>query len=90
MLPEMKVTRAVAAATLVPFSANTRLSGLDAGGRSWRKGAGDSVLALTKGAAAAAAGSRELHPRVATTTFRNWDLPERRQIFSGVRLAADA
>ena len=25
--------------------------------------------------------------RVATPTFRNWDLPERRQIFSGVRLA---
>jgi iron(II)-dependent oxidoreductase len=27
--------------------------------------------------------------RVATTTFRNWDLPERRQIFAGVRLARD-
>jgi gamma-glutamyl hercynylcysteine S-oxide synthase len=27
--------------------------------------------------------------RVATTTFRNWDLPERRQIFAGVRLASD-
>ena len=25
--------------------------------------------------------------RVATATFRNWDLPERRQIFAGVRLA---
>ncbi|MDO9410618.1 SUMF1/EgtB/PvdO family nonheme iron enzyme, partial [Patulibacter sp.] len=35
-------------------------------------------------------GSFAAHPRVATTTFRNWDLPERRQIFSGVRLAADA
>jgi len=23
-------------------------------------------------------------------SFRNWDLPERRQIFSGLRLAADA
>ena len=34
-------------ATVVPFTANTRLSGLDAGGRSWRKGAVDSVLALT-------------------------------------------
>ena len=31
---------------VVPFSANTRVSGLDAGGRSWRKGAVDSVLAL--------------------------------------------
>jgi len=27
---------------------------------------------------------------VATPTFRNWDLPQRRQIFSGVRLAWDA
>ena len=32
---------------VVPFSANTRVSGLDAGGRSWRKGAVDSVLAMT-------------------------------------------
>jgi gamma-glutamyl hercynylcysteine S-oxide synthase len=32
-------------------------------------------------------GSWAAHPRVATRTFRNWDLPERRQIFSGVRLA---
>ena len=35
-------------------------------------------------------GSFAAHPRVATTTFRNWDRPERRQIFAGVRLAADA
>jgi iron(II)-dependent oxidoreductase len=35
-------------------------------------------------------GSFATHPRVATATFRNWDLPERHQIFSGVRLAADA
>jgi iron(II)-dependent oxidoreductase len=27
--------------------------------------------------------------RVATVTFRNWDLPQRRQIFAGVRLAKD-
>ncbi len=27
--------------------------------------------------------------RVATPTFRNWDLPQRRQIFAGVRLAID-
>lgn len=27
--------------------------------------------------------------RIATRTFRNWDLPERRQIFSGLRLARD-
>jgi gamma-glutamyl hercynylcysteine S-oxide synthase len=26
---------------------------------------------------------------VATTTFRNWDLPQRRQIFAGLRLATD-
>jgi iron(II)-dependent oxidoreductase len=30
------------------------------------------------------------HPRVARASFRNWDLPQRRQIFAGVRLAADA
>jgi iron(II)-dependent oxidoreductase len=29
------------------------------------------------------------HPRVASTTFRNWDLPIRRQIFAGVRLARE-
>jgi iron(II)-dependent oxidoreductase len=29
-------------------------------------------------------------PRVATTTFRNWDYPQRRQIFAGLRLAKDA
>jgi iron(II)-dependent oxidoreductase len=34
-------------------------------------------------------GSWATHPRVATATFRNWDLPERRQIFAGVRLARD-
>ena len=28
--------------------------------------------------------------RVASVTFRNWDLPQRRQIFSGLRLARDA
>jgi iron(II)-dependent oxidoreductase len=28
--------------------------------------------------------------RVATSRFRNWDLPQRRQIFAGVRLAKDA
>jgi gamma-glutamyl hercynylcysteine S-oxide synthase len=34
-------------------------------------------------------GSWATDPRVATTSFRNWDLPERRQIFAGVRLATD-
>jgi iron(II)-dependent oxidoreductase len=33
-------------------------------------------------------GSCATHPRVATVHFRNWDLPARRQIFSGVRIAA--
>jgi iron(II)-dependent oxidoreductase len=27
------------------------------------------------------------HPRVASLHFRNWDLPERRQLFAGVRIA---
>jgi iron(II)-dependent oxidoreductase len=35
-------------------------------------------------------GSWATDPRVASPTFRNWDLPERRQIFAGVRLAKDA
>jgi gamma-glutamyl hercynylcysteine S-oxide synthase len=35
-------------------------------------------------------GSWATHPLVASPTFRNWDLPQRRQIFSGVRLAWDA
>jgi iron(II)-dependent oxidoreductase len=34
-------------------------------------------------------GSWATHPRLASLTFRNWDLPERRQIFAGVRLARD-
>ncbi|MDE3069833.1 MAG: SUMF1/EgtB/PvdO family nonheme iron enzyme [Acidobacteriota bacterium] len=29
------------------------------------------------------------HPRIATPTFRNWDLPQRSQIFAGARLARD-
>jgi iron(II)-dependent oxidoreductase len=35
-------------------------------------------------------GSWATSKRVATNTFRNWDLPQRRQIFAGVRLAKDA
>jgi iron(II)-dependent oxidoreductase len=34
-------------------------------------------------------GSWATAPRVASATFRNWDLPERRQIFAGLRLARD-
>lgn len=30
------------------------------------------------------------HPHVARPSFRNWDLPQRRQIFSGIRCARDA
>ena len=32
-------------------------------------------------------GSCATHPRVASPHFRNWDLPERRQLFSGLRIA---
>jgi iron(II)-dependent oxidoreductase len=35
-------------------------------------------------------GSCATHPRVASVTFRNWDLPQRRHLFAGLRLAADA
>jgi iron(II)-dependent oxidoreductase len=34
-------------------------------------------------------GSWATSPRLATASFRNWDLPQRRQIFAGVRLASD-
>ncbi|HEV2777403.1 MAG TPA: SUMF1/EgtB/PvdO family nonheme iron enzyme [Solirubrobacteraceae bacterium] len=34
-------------------------------------------------------GSWATEPRVRSPTFRNWDLPQRRQIFAGVRLAKD-
>ncbi len=30
------------------------------------------------------------HPHVARPSFRNWDLPQRRQIFAGIRCARDA
>jgi iron(II)-dependent oxidoreductase len=35
-------------------------------------------------------GSWATHPRVMRPSFRNWDLAERRQIFSGLRCARDA
>jgi gamma-glutamyl hercynylcysteine S-oxide synthase len=35
-------------------------------------------------------GSWATHPRIARPTFRNWDLPQRNQIFSGIRCARDA
>jgi gamma-glutamyl hercynylcysteine S-oxide synthase len=35
-------------------------------------------------------GSWATDPRVARPTFRNWDIPQRRQIFSGIRCARDA
>jgi iron(II)-dependent oxidoreductase len=35
-------------------------------------------------------GSWATHPTAVRTTFRNWDLPVRRQVFSGFRTAVDA
>jgi len=35
-------------------------------------------------------GSWATRSRVATATFRNWDYPQRRQIFAGIRVASDA
>lgn len=35
-------------------------------------------------------GSWATHPNVMRASFRNWDLPQRRQIFAGVRCARDA
>jgi len=34
-------------------------------------------------------GAWSVHDRVISTTFRNWDYPQRRQIFAGFRCAAD-
>ncbi|MGV3576295.1 MAG: potassium-transporting ATPase subunit KdpB [Devosia sp.] len=38
---------APADSTIIPFSASTRLSGIDTDGKSWRKGAVDAILKLT-------------------------------------------
>ena len=35
-------------------------------------------------------GSWATHPDVVRPSFRNWDLPQRRQIFAGLRCARDA
>jgi iron(II)-dependent oxidoreductase len=35
-------------------------------------------------------GAWATQPEAVTTTFRNWDYPQRRQIFAGFRCAADA
>jgi iron(II)-dependent oxidoreductase len=32
-------------------------------------------------------GSYATHARVASPHFRNWDLPQRRQLFAGLRIA---
>jgi hypothetical protein len=40
-------------------------------------------------ATASCAAALATHRRVATTTFRNWDLPQRRQIFAGVTAGQD-
>ena len=48
-----------------------------------------SEVFFRKGYRALRGGSWATQARVATPTFRNWDLPQRRQIFAGVRLATD-
>jgi gamma-glutamyl hercynylcysteine S-oxide synthase len=49
-----------------------------------------SEVFFKRGYRALRGGSWATAPRVATVTFRNWDLPQRRQIFAGLRLARDA
>jgi len=49
-----------AEATIIPFTANTRVSGLDDAGKTYRKGAVDSILALAGGAAAPASFSQSV------------------------------
>ena len=57
---------APAGSTMIPFSATTRLSGLDAEGKSWRKGSVDAILRLTGiGDAEAPAQFRQAVDRVA-------------------------
>jgi iron(II)-dependent oxidoreductase len=49
-----------------------------------------SELFFGKGLKILRGGSWATQPLVARTTFRNWDLPQRRQIFAGFRCARDA
>ncbi len=60
------VTDVPAGANVIPFSATTRLSGLDAGGKSWRKGSVDAILRFTgKSAADTPAAFRQAVERIA-------------------------
>ncbi|HLI99545.1 MAG TPA: potassium-transporting ATPase subunit KdpB, partial [Bradyrhizobium sp.] len=62
------------AATFVPFTAQTRMSGIDAGGSSVRKGAVDSILTLVGGAASPSIASgntvRALQPSLTSESAR--------------------
>jgi len=49
-----------------------------------------SEVFFARGYRALRGGSWATRARVASATFRNWDLPQRRQVFAGVRLAWDA
>jgi iron(II)-dependent oxidoreductase len=49
-----------------------------------------SEVHFSKGYRVLRGGSWATSPFVARNTFRNWDLPERRQIFAGLRCARDA
>jgi iron(II)-dependent oxidoreductase len=49
-----------------------------------------SAIHFGKGYKVLRGGSWATQPLVARTTFRNWDLPQRRQIFAGFRCARDA
>jgi potassium-transporting ATPase ATP-binding subunit len=57
-------------ATFVPFTAQTRMSGIDAGGCSVRKGAVDAILDHVGSAVAAGNTVRALHPQVASDAAR--------------------
>ena len=61
-------------ATFVPFTAQTRMSGVDAGGSSVRKGAVDSILAYVEGGATFAVGAgnaaRAMKPAAMSDTAR--------------------
>ncbi len=48
-----------------------------------------SEVFFTKGYRTLRGGSWATRGRVATASFRNWDYPQRRQIFAGLRVAKD-
>ena len=75
-------------AQLVPFSAQTRMSGVDLDGRQIRKGAADAVRAWVEiaGRAHAAGGARAGRHRRAARLARRWSSPTARSVLGVIEL----